>query len=262
MVNQGNPRSPTLGARIARGLHNHVAAVVPPLSAAVALREYPRFLRDRRCYRRMSGERLSWSDNFPQLHDRLETTPFDAHYEYQSVWTAHSIAGSGVEEHVDVGSKVSYVLGLTAFVHVTFVDIRPLDAAVPNLTSLEGDLLALPFDDQSVGSLSCLHVAEHVGLGRYGDQLDPAGTRKAATELERVLGPGGTLYFSLPVGRARTAFNAHRVHDPASVEGMFPALTLSGFAGVDDDGRFLPNADFAMLQDQEYACGFFRFTRS
>src|SRR5205807_5995192 len=71
------------------------------------------------------------------------------------------------------------------------------------LPILEGDILALPFRDQSVVSLSCLHVVEHVGLGRYGDGLNPEGTQQALAELQRVLAVEGNLFLSLPVGRPR-----------------------------------------------------------
>src|ERR1035437_9128085 len=63
-------------------------------------------------------------------------------------------------------------------------------------------------------SVSCLHVAEHIGLGRYGDPIDPLGTNKALLELQRVLAPGGVLLFSMPVGRERVEFNAQRIWDP------------------------------------------------
>src|SRR3954454_19144361 len=110
-------------------------------------------------------------------------------------------------------------------------------------------------------SVSCLHVAEHIGLGRYGDPLDPDGTRKAAAELARVLAPDGQLLFSGPVGRPRTCFNAHRIHAPHDVVAMFDGLELSEFGGIDDAGRFeVPHA-LDDLADARYACGLFRFTR-
>jgi hypothetical protein len=112
-----------------------------------------------------------------------------------------------------------------------------------------------------VESISCLHVAEHIGLGRYGDPLDPHGTEKAARQLERVLAREGRLYFSLPVGRPHTAFNAHRVHDPRAIPELFPQLTLDAFAGVDDDGRFHAELEPADLVGSGWACGFYRFTR-
>ncbi|NDC42314.1 MAG: DUF268 domain-containing protein, partial [Chitinophagia bacterium] len=56
----------------------------------------------------------------------------------------------------------------------------------------------LPFESDSIPSLSCMHTIEHVGLGRYGDQLDPQGDLKAIAELKRVVQPGGDLLFVTP----------------------------------------------------------------
>jgi predicted SAM-dependent methyltransferase len=150
---------------------------------------------------------------------------------------------------------------LSAITAVTFVDIRPLDVDIERLTPIAGSIVNMPFDDRSLRSLSCLHVAEHIGLGRYGDPLDPEGTRNAATELQRVLAPGGQLLFSLPVGRPRTCFNAHRIHGPREVVQMFPELEIVEFAGVDDDDRFRRHRELDELADQRYACGMFHFVR-
>jgi len=88
---------------------------------------------------------------------------------------------------------------LTAFTNVTFIDIRPLEAKLDRLECIKGNILSMPFEDKSLRSLSCLCVAEHIGLGRYGDSLDPMGTKKAIKELSRVLAVNGNLYFSVPV---------------------------------------------------------------
>jgi ubiquinone/menaquinone biosynthesis C-methylase UbiE len=54
-------------------------------------------------------------------------------------------------------------------------------------------------------------VIEHIGLGRYGDPIDPEGSEKALTELKRVVQPGGNLYISVPIDdENRVYFNAHR----------------------------------------------------
>jgi SAM-dependent methyltransferase len=239
----------------------HIAAAVPYRSIIRALRAYPQFFRDRRGYLGLGGERLAWSEQSPQLLDRTSTSPFDSHYTYQDAWAARKVFSASPSQHVDVGSRISYVVGLTAFVPVTFVDIRPLGIDLEGLTTVRGDLLSLPFESRRVRSLSCLHVAEHVGLGRYGDPPNPAGTRQAAEELQRILAPNGDLYFSLPIGRPRVIFNAHRVLAPEAVLNLFPELDLADFAAVDDDGRFLTEAAPGDLSGQEYACGLYHFRR-
>jgi hypothetical protein len=112
-----------------------------------------------------------------------------------------------------------------------------------------------------VKSISCLHVAEHIGLGRYGDPLDPQGTKKAARELSRCLAVGGNLYFSLPIGKERLCFNAHRIHDPETIIKYFSDLKLVDFSTSGDDKVFVENTEPAKYKDQRYACGMFWFTK-
>lgn len=241
---------------------HYLDASIPWWQMRDALRAYPAYFRDRRAYGAMlRGERLSRFQDNPQLLDRTATTPYDPHYTHQDAWAAREVFRRRPERHVDVGSRITFVAGLAAFTRVTFVDLRPLDAEIPGLEPVAGSVLDLPFEDRSVESLSCLHVAEHIGLGRYGDPLDPDGTRKAARELERVLAPGGALYFSLPVGEPRTAFNAHRVHDPEEVIGFFPELRLAAFSGVSDDGRWHERLSPRELAGSFWGCGFYLFTR-
>jgi SAM-dependent methyltransferase len=241
--------------------YHYVDAIAPRNEVSAAVRGLPRYLRDRRRYERLTDERLSRYDDNPQLKDWTATSPYDAHYTYQDAWAAREIFARKPGRHVDVGSRISFVMGLTAFVPVVFVDLRPLEVEFPNLESRAGTVLDLPFEGTSVESLSCLHVAEHIGLGRYGDPLDPHGTEKAAAELARVLAPGGQLYFSLPVGEPRTNFNAHRVHDPRAIPALFPDLRLEAFAGVDDGGRFHPETEPEALAGSGWACGLYRFSR-
>jgi SAM-dependent methyltransferase len=251
------------GATVARHTaYHYVDAVLPRASLLSALRAYPRYLRDRRAYERLSGEALERSLDNPQLLDRTATTEFDPHYTHQDAWAAREVFNRRPERHVDVGSRISFVVGLTAFVPVTFVDLRPLEVDIPGLETRAGSVLNLPFEDASIESISCLHVAEHIGLGRYGDPLDPAGTAKAAHELQRVVQPGGRLYFSVPVGEPRTEFNAHRVHHPVELLGLFPELRLESFSGVDDSGRWRSDIEPSDLVRARWACGLYVLTRA
>jgi SAM-dependent methyltransferase len=233
------------------------------LRAATAPQRAARYVADWRRYRRLPGaEPLRLRHAFPRIDDARPTSAYDSHYFFQDVWAARRIADRRPDRHVDVGSRVDFVGFLTAVTRVVFVDIRPLEVDLPDLEPIAGSVLALPFPDRSLHSVSCLHVAEHVGLGRYGDALDPAGTRKAAAELQRVLAVGGELLFSLPVGRERVEFNAHRVHAPRRVRALFHELDLAEFSGVDDAGRFRRDRSLDELAGQRYACGMFRLTRA
>lgn len=139
--------------------------------------------------------------------------------------------------------------------------MRPLNAHLNNFESIAGNILSLPFSDGTLQSLSCLHVAEHIGLGRYGDPLDPKGTEMAAKELSRVLAEGGNLFFALPVGKPKVCFNAHRVHSPHQILQYFNDLVLVEFSGVDDDGVYKRNRYISDLENSNYACGFFWFKK-
>jgi len=106
-----------------------------------------------------------------------------------------------------------------------------------------------------------LHVIEHIGLGRYGDPIDPNGSIKACKELQRVLKPNGTLYISLPIGKPRICFNAHRVHDPREVIEYFNKLDLVEFSVVDDAGDFVEKVSPNNYAEQSYACGMYVFKK-
>jgi SAM-dependent methyltransferase len=211
--------------------------------------------------RSASGQKPALLDAQPCLGDWSTHTPFDAHYFYQGAWLARKVALAKPEKHVDVGSSVMMISVLSAVVDTIFVDYRPLRASLPGLTSLAGNILDLPFEENAVKSLSCLHVIEHIGLGRYGDPIDPEGSRKAAAELQRVVCPGGRLYLSLPVGRERVCFNAHRVHAPETVLDMFREMRLVEFSYVDDDGNYHEGQPVQRADGLEYGCGMFMFEK-
>jgi SAM-dependent methyltransferase len=252
---------------LSRATAHRLPPVVPQiglriLQAAAVIPGAAHFVRDRRAYRALPGaEPLRLRDTFPKLGDRLSMSPYDSHYLFQDTWAAQRVAEYKPARHVDVGSRVDYVCFLTAVTQVAFVDIRPLRANIEGLEPIEGSLLELPFEDRSLESVSCLHVVEHIGLGRYGDPLDPLGSRKAIAELQRVVAPGGHLLFSTPVGRPRVCFNAHRVHDPGELRALFPELDLVEFAGVDDEGTFRRHRELDELAGQSYSCGMYHLVR-
>lgn len=244
-----------------RPLVNWLQLLVEP-NRVLAIRGLFRYLLDWRAYQDLAGgAALRWRDSFPQLADWSAHTPFDAHYFFQAGWAARRLSASPPSCHVDVGSSVTMLAVLSGFVPTVFVDVRPLQAYFSGLMRVAGNIQNLPFSDGCLQSVSSLHVIEHVGLGRYGDRLDPNGSSRAAAELVRVLAPGGRLLVSIPVGRERVEFNAHRVFAPETVLVMFEGLTLAAFSMVDDGGAYHANVSPAYGRNAEYACGMFEFWR-
>jgi hypothetical protein len=242
-------------------LKNWVIAFIYP-RPLIGIFNVPKFFLHWLKFSRIPGApKIKFSDFQPCLGDWTSHTPFDAHYFYQGAWLARKIAKVKPDHHIDIASSVLTVSVISAFVDTTFIDYRPLKSKLSGLNSVAGDILHLLFDNESVKSLSCLHVIEHIGLGRYGDPLDPTGSIKAAKELERVIASEGNFYLSVPVGRERICFNAHRVFSPETIISMFPKLQLVDFSYVDDIGVFHENASLNLASELDYGCGLFHFKK-
>lgn len=234
-----------------------------------SLKGVPPFLRDLSEYRR-KNERSEFSfrlaDMFPILTEReSDAGTASGHYFHQDLWAARKIFERRPEAHVDIGSRVDgFVAHLLSFMPVTVVDIRRLQSNLTGLTFLQDDATQLSrVQDNSILSLSSLNAAEHFGLGRYSDPVDPQACFKFMRALQRVLAPGGRLYFSVPIGRERVEFNAHRVFAPKTILDSFSVLQLVSFSFVADDGQLYEDIHPVSIPIPEsgFHCGLFEFTK-
>lgn len=228
-------------------------------------RKFDSFFRDFESFLRLTDDDrfyIDWNNRFPCLEENTKTTNFDFHYIYHPAWASRIISEYTPKIHYDISSTLSFSTIISAFIPVRFFDYRPAPITLSNLSSEHIDLLKLPFKTNSVLSLSCMHVIEHIGLGRYGDQINPKGDIQAISELKRVLAPEGLLLIVVPVGKnAIVRFNAHRVYKFDQIMEAFDPLKLMNFTLITDIGKYIENATIDDVNQQEYGCGCWCFRK-
>jgi hypothetical protein len=106
-----------------------------------------------------------------------------------------------------------------------------------------------------------MHTVEHIGLGRYGDEMDPDGDLKAIKEIKRVLAIDGNLLFVVPIGKPKIMFNAHRIYSYDQIMQYFSDFELKKFSLITDDGDFIQNSTKDTADEQKYGCGCFWFKK-
>ena len=176
------------------------------------IKQFCWFFKELRILRQLEENRqFKLIEYYPCLLDNINYTPLDSTYFFQDSWAAKHLFELKPNHHYDVGSSAKTIGILSQFIPITMIDIRPIQLELPNLFFKKGSILELPFEDNSIESLSSLCVVEHIGLGRYGDTIDPFGSEKAIKELKRVLKIGGILLVSVPIDNEnKIYFNAHR----------------------------------------------------
>lgn len=235
-----------------------------PLKMGAGLARLPRYIRDYRRYRatRHPDFPLHFSAIMPVLSDYTDQAGvLKGHYVHQDLWAATKILRAAPPRHVDIGSRIDgFITALIAHRPVEVVDIRPLTSPYDNLVFIQDNACTMKqFQDNELESVSCLHAMEHFGLGRYGDPIEPDAYKIFARALTRVIRPGGVLYLSVPIGRQRLMFNAHRVFAPQTIIKLFPHFTLKSFAAVNDDGDFIAQTVPEDFNESRFACGLFEF---
>ena len=222
----------------------------------------------------MLGKRTDWTFGpmKPMLEERGTPSGASGHYFHQDLLVARRIHKRNPRRHIDVGSRIDgFVAHVASFREIEIMDIRPPDTAIPNVKFLQMDMMGTLAPDQTAicDSLSCLHVLEHFGVGRYGDRIDPDGYKTGFANLVQMLETRGILYFSVPIGRQRIEFNAHRVFGLPYLLEIFKAngLELLNYSYVNDSGNLIENVEIsqesiAVANDLAYGCGIFELKKA
>lgn len=204
---------------------------------------------------------------WPIITDKYAMAGTMNNYFWQDLWAARHIIGEGCKEHYDIGSRIDGFIAhlLAAGIKVNMIDIREFPGKVDNLCTIVDDATLLNHvEDNSLRSLSALCSLEHFGLGRYGDKVDPEACFKCFEQINKKMQTLGKLYISVPIGRERVEFNAHRVFAAQTIVQSFPEFELEEFSCA-AEGQIEYHVSIHKYDydehDGEYRYGLFRFVK-
>ncbi len=234
-----------------------------------------RFFRELRTLKKQLGpdnKVFPFGKLYPCLDDRSSESGMGrGAYFHQDLLAARRIHSNRPAVHLDVGSRIDgFVAHVASFRPIQVIDVRPLSSNIANVTFVQMDMMGEIAGDW-VGccdSLSCLHVLEHFGLGRYGDAVQWNGHLIGLENLRKLLKQRGKLYLSVPIGPQRIEFNAHRVFCLEYLLELFHGkFAIDCFSFVDDAGDLHEGVD---LTDEGVTtnfgctcgCGIFELTKS
>ena len=210
------------------------------------------------------------SDNYPCLDDKNDSAGnSNSTYFQQDLYVAQKIYERNPVKHVDIGSRIDgFVANLASFREIEVIDIRKMESSIKNIVFRQADMMRgdnVPED--YCDSISSLHAIEHFGLGRYGDPIDPEGHVKGFRNITKMLKRGGTFYFSVPLGKQRIEFNAHRVFGmPYLMRLVQKDYDIVSFAYIEDKGLLHVNValDEKSIRDSfncNYGCAIFELRK-
>ena len=234
-----------------------------PLKTYSTLRSLPFYFRT---YRTLKKQRngdttFVFGRKYAILTERFEESgTMSGHYFHQDLYIARRILEENPARHIDIGSRIDgFVSHVAVFREIEIIDIRAQKSHVKNIHFRQADLMQLPGSlINSCESISSLHAIEHFGLGRYGDPIDYSGHLKAIVNITHMLKPGGTFYFSAPIGPQRIEFNAQRVFSMSYLlDILLKDYDLKTFSYVSDSGAFFENTPVSQeLIATNFGCRF------
>jgi len=249
---------------------------IDPIAIYRSLCAFPHFIYQAFVFRQRFDGMIEWQ---PCLQDRYaEAGSTKNEYFWQDLIVAQWIYQANPVRHIDFGSRIDgFVAHVASYRKIEVIDIRPSTSMIPNVKYITRDIMNLTngsilnLSKDSSGfycdSISCLHVLEHIGLGRYGDNIDPYGYERAFSNIVQFLSEGGSFYLSTPVGTERVNFNSNWVFSPYKLMSLAEKsnLCLENLCiHTSKDGlKVIPRKDFdltlARVSSDYYSLAIFHF---
>jgi SAM-dependent methyltransferase len=183
------------------------------------LKQFLKFIKSYQEFKKLNLDEKWKLKLYPCLYDGNQNSGSLGEYFYQDLFVTQKILENNFSRHIDIGSRLDGFIGnLSLSRNIEVIDIRPLDFKIKNVKFTQIDINKVPREYYNVADcVTILHTLEHIGLGRYGDEIDPDGWTKTLNNISKILKNGGILWLSVPSGSQRIEFNAHRIFDPKTL---------------------------------------------
>jgi hypothetical protein len=190
---------------------------------------------------------------------------YKGHYFHQDLIVANKIYKKNPVRHIDIGSRFDgFVAHVASFRKIEVFDLQNIHQNhYINIIFNQIDIMKTNNSKIKTDSLSCLHTIEHLGLGRYGDDIDPNGHIKGFENLLKLLDKNGLLYVSFPVStKTRVEFNEQRVFHYQEILEWLKKFgdnyILECFDLIDDLDEIYLNYDVNnIIEKLDYGCGIY-----
>ena len=205
----------------------------------------------------------------PKLNDFKDTAgDIKKNYEFHAdLLTSQRVFENKPNKHLDIGSKIDRLVSqIASYRELDVLDIRGIDIKPhKNINFIKKDILEIKVlnEEDKYDSISSNGVIGHVGLGRYGDNIDPFGYKKAIKSINNLSKQRCRVYTYVPVGKKGVEFNAHTIFDPFELISEFEIYNfkLEEFHLINDEGNLMLNFNKDHAKDFKFAGGYFVFNK-
>ena len=160
-----------------------------------------------------------------------DPTEFFSHYEAFSFWLASRLNSRGRRRKIlDIGSTKCTNAILSVSHDVTAIVLKDCHDRLSNVKYVIHDVSdRLPFPDKSFDTFTSTASLHLVGLGRYGDRLDPNSLIHLIAELDRVMKDDSELIFSFCLGKDMLHFNNSWFLELDTIKKLFRSWCLKDY---------------------------------
>lgn len=205
---------------------------------------------------------------YPMLDDfNDDAASIKNHLFHSDLLTSQKVYEKKPEKHLDIGSRIDGVIAqIASYRNLDVLDIRDVDIHPhKNINFVKKDLLQIKVlnDVDKYDSISSIGCLAHIGLGRYGDNIDPNGYKKAIKAISNLAKKNCNIYILTPVGKKGVEFNSHQIFDADQLieEFKINSFNLQEFHLINDVGNLILNSKIKDSLNLNFGGGYFVFQK-